>query len=199
MHNDGVTAALLIVDVQRDFCEGGALAVTGGAAVAGRITRYATAHRGDYAVVVTTRDHHEDPGPHFADAPDYLDSWPPHCVAGTDGALFAPDLDVAAIDADADFLKGAHEAAYSGFEGTGPEGEDLAGYLRRRGVDAVDIAGIATDYCVLQTALDAVAGGFTTRVLVDLTAGVDPATTAAALGRLDEAGVTLVESGRPPG
>jgi len=180
--------ALIIVDVQNDFCEGGPLAVSGGAAVA-RAINVLLADVGRYDHVVATQDYHVDPGPHFSDQPDYADSWPRHCVAGTAGADFHPDLDTTGIEAV--FTKGAHSAAYSGFEGTS-DGVGLADWLRGRGVDEVDVVGIATDYCVRATARDAVRAGFATRVLVDLTAGVAPASTQTALSEMSGAGVELV-------
>ncbi len=179
--------ALIVTDVQNDFCEGGSLAVAGGAAVAAAISRHVRGSSYDH--VVATRDHHVDPGAHFSATPDFVDSWPPHCLAGTPGASFHPDLDVAAIEAV--FDKGAHTAAYSGFEGTEPGGAGLADWLAARGVTAVDVVGIATDHCVRATALDAVAAGLDTTVLLDLCAGVAPETTEAALGALREAGATV--------
>jgi nicotinamidase/pyrazinamidase len=181
-----VTRALLVVDVQNDFCEGGSLAVTGCSTVAAAITEHARS--GDYAHVVATRDHHVDPGGHFAEQPDYLDTWPAHCVVGTEGVELHPSLDRALLEAV--FDKGEYAAAYSGFEGRAG-GVGLADWLRERGVDAVDIAGIATDHCVRATALDAVAEGFDTRVLLHLTAGVAEASTDAALDQLRSAGVEL--------
>jgi nicotinamidase/pyrazinamidase len=183
-----MTRALLVVDVQNDFCEGGSLAVPGGADVAGAISEHVRAHATDYAHVVATRDHHVDPGGHFAEQPDFLDTWPPHCVAGTAGAELHPRLEREPIEAV--FDKGERAAAYSGFEGTS-EGVALADWLRTHGVDAVDVVGIATDHCVRATALDAVAAGFATRVLLPLTAGVSEATTDAALEQLRTAGVEL--------
>ena len=177
--------ALIIVDVQLDFCEGGSLAVAGGASVAERVN----AITGDYPHVVATRDHHIDPPGHFSESPNYRDTWPVHCVAGTPGAAFHPALDVGPIQAV--FSKGAYSAAYSGFEGAEPGGTSLADWLRSRGVTEVDIAGIATDHCVRATALDAARAGFTTTVLTPLTAGVAPDTTAAALAELQAAGVTV--------
>jgi nicotinamidase/pyrazinamidase len=143
--------ALIVVDVQNDFCEGGSLPVTGGAAVAAAITAHIAA--GGYDHVVATRDYHVDPGAHFSESPDFVTSWPVHCVAGTPGASFHPELDVAGIEAV--FSKGAHAAAYSGFEGAAPDGRALAEWLRARGVGTVDVVGIATDHCVRATALDA--------------------------------------------
>ena len=178
--------ALIIVDVQLDFCEGGSLAVAGGASVAERIN----AVTGEYDHVVATRDYHVDPGAHFSETPDYVDSWPVHCVAGTAGAAFHPALDVAPIQAV--FGKGEYAAAYSGFEGAAPDGTALADWLRVHEVTQVDVVGIATDHCVRATALDAVREGFTTRVLVDLTAGVAPESTQAALAELRTAGATVV-------
>lgn len=178
--------ALVIVDVQNDFCEGGSLAVTGGSDVVAKINDLLGQRRYDH--VVATKDFHVDPGAHFAEHPDFVDSWPPHCVAGTPGADFHPDLDTSAIAAV--FHKGAQSAAYSGFEGLA-DGASLAEWLRGRGVLAVDVVGIATDYCVRATALDAVAEGFDTRVLVDYTAGVAPDTTRAALIEMSSAGVDV--------
>lgn len=180
--------ALIIVDVQNDFCEGGSLAVTGGTAVAAAINGLLAGNHG-YDHVVATQDHHIDPGSHFSDHPDFVDSWPRHCVAGTAGAEFQSELDTSAVEAV--FRKGEYAAAYSGFEGVA-DGVGLAEWLQDRGVDEVDIVGIATDYCVKATAADAVKAGFATRVLTDLTAGVSPDSTAAALADLHGAGVRLV-------
>ncbi len=180
--------ALIIVDVQNDFCEGGSLAVAGGTAVAQAINGLLAGPHG-YDHVVATQDHHIDPGGHFSDEPDFVDSWPPHCVAGTRGADFHPQLDTTPIEAV--FHKGRFAAAYSGFEGSAA-GHALADWLKARGVDEVDVVGIATDYCVRATALDAAREGFTTRVLTDLTAGVSPDSTAAALDEMRSAGVQLV-------
>ena len=184
----GPMRALIIVDVQNDFCEGGSLAVTGGAAVARAISEH-VADSADYGHIVATRDFHLDPGAHFSDHPDYAASWPPHCVAGTSGADFHPDLDTGAVEAV--FLKGAHAAAYSGFEGADEAGTPLADWLRVRGVDEVDVVGIATDYCVHATAADAARAGFATRVLLGLTAGVALESTAKALEDLRAADVEL--------
>ena len=195
VEGDAVKKALIVVDVQNDFCEGGSLAVTGGAGVAFRIGemlhtwQQADEEDRDYDLVVATRDHHIDPGDHFSDDPDFADSWPPHCVVGTDGAAFHPNLDpqpFAAI-----FLKGEHKAAYSGFEGKTTDGLDLAEWLRARQIDDVDVCGLATDHCVRVTALDARREGFATRVLTDYTAGVAPETTASALDEMRTAGVIV--------
>lgn len=183
--------ALIVVDVQNDFCEGGSLAVTGGAAVAHAITDYLGAARG-YHHVVATKDFHIDPGDHFSDHPDYASSWPPHCVAESSGAHFHPDLDVRPIEAV--FRKGAYAAAYSGFEGVDDGGTSLLAWLRQRGVDEVDVAGIATDHCVRCTAEDAARAGFATRVLLDLTAGVTAESTAAAVEAMRAAGIAMARS-----
>ncbi len=188
-----MTRALIIVDVQNDFCEGGSLAVAGGAAVARAISAYVAAHGQDYSAVVATADRHVDPGEHFAVEPDFVDSWPAHCVVGSSGADLHPELAVDTIDAI--FAKGAHAAAYSGFEGFAADGSaviPLADWLAERGVDAVDVCGIATDHCVRATALDAVAAGLSTTVRLELTAGVALATTSAALAEMRAAGATLV-------
>jgi nicotinamidase/pyrazinamidase len=180
--------ALIVVDVQNDFCEGGSLAVPGGAAVAAAITDHIRTAAGGYGHVVATRDHHIDPGSHFAEHPDFLESWPPHCVVGTDGVELHENLDRRPLEAV--FDKGEHTAAYSGFEGAAGE-VSLADWLRAHDVDAVDVVGIATDHCVRATALDAVGHGFATRVLLPLTAGVAEASTEAALEQLRTAGVQL--------
>jgi nicotinamidase/pyrazinamidase len=186
-----MTRALVVVDVQNDFCEGGSLAVAGGAAVAGAISEHLRTHAGDCAHVVATRDHHVDPGGHFSEQPDFLETWPAHCVAGTDGVELHPRLDRGPLEAV--FDKGHHTAAYSGFEGAA-DGVPMAAWLRSRGVDAVDVVGIATDHCVRATALDAVGAGFATRVLLPLTAAVSEATAEAALEQLRTAGVELAGS-----
>jgi nicotinamidase/pyrazinamidase len=179
--------ALIVVDVQNDFCEGGSLAVAGGAEVA----RAVTAHLkdGGYDHAVATRDHHIDPGEHFSGSPDYVDTWPRHCVVGTSGVALHPEFDTSSIEAV--FDKGEYEAAYSGFEGCS-HGTPLADWLRDRGVDTVEIVGIATDHCVRATALDAAALGFATTVRLDLTAGVAASTVGPALDALQAAGVGLV-------
>lgn len=191
-----MTRALIIVDVQNDFCEGGSLAVAGGAAVAAAVNLHLDSHP-DYAHVVATRDFHVDPGSHFSPDPDYVRTWPPHCVADTPGASFHPSLDVGPIEAV--FDKGQHAAAYSGFEGRTRAGLSLREWLRQRDVDAVDVAGIATDHCVRATALDAATLGLGVRVLLELTVGVAAQTTDAALVSLREAGVTLVGAPRQTG
>lgn len=183
-----MTRALIVVDVQNDFCEGGALAVTGGAAVAASINELLQSDHG-YDVVVATADHHVDPGAHFAAEPDYVDTWPPHCVAGTPGADFHPNLTFR--DFDAVFHKGQHAAAYSGFEGTDADLDDvpLEKFLRDHAVTDVDVCGIATDYCVRATAEDALRLGFDTTVLVDLTAAVNPDAVPALVEAWEEAGI----------
>ena len=181
--------ALVIVDVQNDFCEGGSLAVQGGAATAAAISRHVAAEAEAYAHVVASRDYHLDPGDHFSEEPDFSASWPAHCVADTAGAQFHQDFDTSRVEAV--FSKGANSAAYSVFEGIDEAGTPLVVWLRERGVAELDVVGIATDHCVRATALDAARHGFTTRVLLSLTAGVHPATTAAALDEMRAAGVEL--------
>ncbi|UNS97235.1 nicotinamidase [Streptomyces tubbatahanensis] len=189
--------ALIVVDVQNDFCEGGSLAVTGGADVAAAITDLIGDASAGYRHVVATRDTHIDPGGHFSDTPDFVRSWPPHCVAGTEGVGFHPNFTpaVASGAIEAVFDKGAYTAAYSGFEGADENGRSLAAWLRERNVAEVDIVGIATDHCVRETALDAAGEGFRTQVLLDLTAGVSEETVQRALEELRDAGVEL--TGKP--
>src|SRR4051812_17676202 len=197
--------ALIIVDLQNDFCEGGSLAVAGGAAVAGAISRDVVSAAGRYGAVAATTDWHEDPGAHFSDSPDYVDSWPAHCRIGTDGALIHPDAEPAFEHVQAVFRKGVHQAAYSGFEGVTPEGDRQvppAASPPARAVEEVDVVGIATDHCVRATALAAAAEGFDTTVLLGLTAGVARGSTERAVAQLREAGVALdgePHVGGPPG
>jgi len=185
--------ALIVVDVQNDFCEGGSLPVAGGARVASDIgellhhwTRRDEKSPG-YDHVVATKDHHVDPGDHWSREPDFVHSWPVHCRVGTDGEAFHPNLDPQPFDAI--FLKGEHQAAYSGFEGRETGGAGLAEWLRDHGVTEVDVCGLATDYCVRATALDAVREGFATRLLEDLCAGVAEESSTAALAEMREAGI----------
>ena len=180
----------MIVDVQNDFCEGGSLAVAGGAGVARAISEYLASPEGSgYVHIVATQDHHVDPGRHFSATPDFVGTWPPHCVAGTPGADFHPALDTSRVEAV--FRKGEHTAAYSGFEGADADGVPLAAWLRDRSVTAIDIAGLTADYCVRATATDAATAGFDTRVMLHLTAGVAADTTKAALDEMRTAGVEL--------
>lgn len=192
-----MSKALLIVDVQNDFAEGGALAVPGGAAVATGVTELLVAHPNAYDLVIASRDWHnpdDDNGGHFATdaAPDYEKTWPPHCVAGTPGAEYHAGLDVERIDVHV--RKGQGVPAYSVYEGTTDDGESVHGLLERHGVTEIDVVGLATDYCVRASALDAIAHGRHVRILTDLIAGVAPQTTTSALAELAHAGVVLASS-----
>ena len=183
--------ALLIIDVQNDFTEGGALGVDGGAAAAAAITEHARAHADDYVLVVASRDWHDaanDNGGHFATdaAPDFVTTWPVHCVAGSRGADYHPAIDRALIDVHV--RKGQGVPAYSIFEGTTDDGRSLVAALDEHGIDSVDVVGIATDHCVRASALDALATGRRVRVLSDLVAGVAPGPSAAALAEIVAAG-----------
>ena len=194
--------ALFIIDVQNDFTEGGALGVDGGAAVAEAITRYLTAHAGDYSIVLASRDWHDgtnDNGGHFAtDAPpDFVNTWPVHCVAGTPGAEYHPALDTAAVGYH--IRKGQGVPAYSIFEGRTEAGSTVHNLLDEHGITEVDVAGIATDYCVRASALDALAHGQHVRILTDLVAGVEPTTSEAALAELVRAGAVVSHSEGPEG
>jgi nicotinamidase/pyrazinamidase len=185
--------ALVIVDVQNDFCEGGSLAVPGGAAVARAITGYlAGPGSARYDHVLATQDFHVDPGPHFSPHPDFVSSWPVHCMADSAGAQFHPDLTTGRIEAI--FRKGQYAAAYSGFEGADAAGGSLLNWLTERDVTEVDVTGIATDYCVRATAVDAVQAGLVTTVLLGLTAGVGQQTTTAAIESMRTAGIGLTGS-----
>ncbi|MGL3151459.1 isochorismatase family protein [Microbacterium sp. A82] len=190
-----MTRALLIVDVQNDFTEGGALAVAGGDAVASGVAAFLTSRAGDYDVIVASRDWHDatgDNGGHFAENPDFIDTWPVHCVAGTVGAEYDPLLVTDAVTHHV--RKGQGVPAYSMFEGVADDGSAVAAVLAERGVLSADIVGIATDHCVRASALDAIAHGVHVRVLTDLVAGVGADSSAAALAELAHAGAELLPS-----
>lgn len=185
--------ALLIVDVQNDFCEGGSLAVAGGAAVAAKITNFLQTNRDSYELIVASRDWHDadsNNAGHFADQPDFIDSWPPHCVAGTKGAEYHPNLNTQSIDLHVE--KGQGKPSYSAFEGTTPNGEMLADALSAAGIDELDVVGIATDYCVLASSLDARNHGLRVNVLTQMCAGITAPTTAEAIAKLQHAGCSVV-------
>ncbi|GAA5203209.1 isochorismatase family protein [Microbacterium jejuense] len=191
-----MSKALFIVDVQNDFTEGGALGVEGGDAVARGISQFLVTHSEDYAVVIASRDWHDgdnDNGGHFAAGePDFVDTWPVHCVSGTEGAEYDPGLDLAAVTHHV--KKGQGKPAYSLYEGTTDDGETVSQLLDAHGVVDVDVVGIATDYCVRASALDAIEHGRHVRVLTDLVAGVAPGSSEAALAELAHAGAELASA-----
>ncbi|WP_285725290.1 isochorismatase family protein [Psychromicrobium xiongbiense] len=199
-HQERTATALIAVDIQNDFCEGGSLAVNGGAAVARGVKELLSSATRDYEAVLATEDWHIDPGSHFAQAPqapNFIDSWPVHCVAGSPGAqLHAP---LSEADFQAVFRKGQFSAAYSGFEARSIQGSaqgssqerGLDEWLRARGIQAVDIVGLATDHCVRATALDALQHGYRVRILTGLCAGVDAEASRSALLELEATGAIL--------
>ena len=197
MSGTGVTSAedhraLIIVDVQPTFCEGGALGVKGGNATANAIAGFVDTYRSHYALTVTTQDWHIHPGAHWSDHPDYVDSWPVHGKAGTPEAELHPVIK--ALHPDLSVKKGQYTAAYSGFEGTTPDGEKLKDALRDHGITELDIVGIATDYCVKQTALDARRLGYPVRMIADLTAPVAKDGYGKALDEIGKAGADVIDS-----
>lgn len=190
-----MSRALLIVDVQNDFTEDGALAVTGGDAVASGITAFLAQHAGDYDTIIASRDWHDAAGDnsgHFSEAPDYTDTWPVHCVAGTVGAEYDPLFVTDAVTHHV--RKGQGVPAYSMFEGVTEDGLTVGAVLTAGGVLGADVVGIATDHCVRASALDAIAHGLRVRILTDLIAGVGPESSETALAELAHAGAELVES-----
>ena len=191
-----MSKALFIVDVQNDFTEGGALGVDGGDAVAQGVSQYLVTHAEEYTVIVASRDWHDssgDNGGHFAAGePDFVDTWPVHCVAGTEGAEYDPGLDVSAVTHHV--KKGQGKPAYSLFEGTTDDGKTVSQLLDEHGVVEVDVTGIATDYCVRASALDAIEHGRHVRILTDLVAGVATESSESALAELAHAGAELVSS-----
>lgn len=188
-----MSRALFIIDVQNDFTEGGSLGVAGGNAVAAGISELLAQHPDRYSHVFASRDWHDgsgDNGGHFSETPDYVDTWPPHCVAGTPGAEYNPAFDTSSVDVHV--RKGQGRPAYSIFEGTTTDESTVAEVLDLLGVTHIDVAGIATDYCVRASALDAIATGREVRVLADLVAGVAADSSAAALVELEAAGADIV-------
>jgi nicotinamidase/pyrazinamidase len=192
-----MTRALFVVDVQNDFTENGALGVAGGDDVAERITRFLDAHAGDYEIIVASRDWHDadnDNGGHFASGePDFVDSWPAHCVAGTYGAEYDEGFDTSSVTHH--LKKGQGRPAYSLFEGVADDGATASQLLEEHGIIDIDVAGLATDYCVRASALDAIAHGRRVRVFTDLVAGVHPDSSQKALAEIAHAGAELIESG----
>jgi nicotinamidase-related amidase len=189
------TRALLVVDVQNDFVEGGSLGVDGGHDVAARITDHLAEHGGEYAAVVASRDWHhgdDDNGGHFhapGEEPNFSTTWPVHCVAGAEGSAYVDELDIGLITHHV--RKGQGVPAYSAFEGVTDDGEELADLLRDLGVSEIDVTGLATDHCVRASALDARKHGFSVRLLDGLHAGVAPESSARALTEMTEAGVEV--------
>jgi nicotinamidase/pyrazinamidase len=192
-----MTRALFIVDLQNDFTERGALGVVGGDEVAERITRFLAKHAGDYEIVVASRDWHDgdnDNGGHFASGePDFIDTWPVHCVAGSYGADYDEGFDTSAVTHH--LKKGQGKPAYSLFEGVGDDGTTAERLLEQHGIIDIDVAGLATDYCVRASALDAIEHGRHVRVFTDLVAGVHPDSSEKALAEIAHAGAQLVDSG----
>lgn len=188
--------ALLVIDVQNDFCEGGALACEGGAAVAAKITSYLQSHKSSYDLVVASRDWHTPNDPndgHFPPdgvQPDYVKTWPLHCIAGTEGAEYHSNLNTDLIDVH--IKKGQSANGYSIFEGSTDNGSSFIELLKLQHITEVDVVGIATDYCVRASALDSVRAGISTRVISSLTAGVSPASIEKAIDELIDAGVAVV-------
>ena len=188
--------ALLVIDVQNDFCEGGALAVAGGAAVALKITQFLESS--SYDLVVASRDWHDadnNNSGHFAGSntePNYKTNWPVHCVAETNGAQYHPNLNVEAIHVH--IFKGQGQNGYSIYEGITESGQTFDELLAAHQIDEVDVVGIATDHCVLASALDSKSHGLKVRVISSLTAGVSQVTTEAAIDRMIDSGIEVVAS-----
>lgn len=191
-----MSKALLIVDVQNDFCEGGSLAVEGGIQVARGIRAYLENYGEDYEIVVATRDWHEpdrDNGGHISAEPDFIDTWPPHCIIGTPGAEYHPELwPEGGRYPHEEVRKGTGYPAYSGFEGVNAEGKLLREIFEQANVTQVDVVGLAFDYCVRASAIDATQAGFSARVLRDLTAAIHQDGSAEAA--MTAAGVTIMSS-----
>jgi nicotinamidase/pyrazinamidase len=188
--------ALLVIDVQKDFCEGGTLAVSGGAAVASKISKFLENHH--YDLVVASRDWHNPIGNnsgHFAESgskPNYTTTWPVHCVADTKGAEYHSNLNTELVGEH--IFKGQGENGYSIFEGVTSSGQSFVELLQIHQIQEVDIVGIATDHCVLASALDSMNHGLKVRVISSLTAGVSEVTTEAAIDQMIDHGIEVLAS-----
>lgn len=185
--------ALLLVDVQNDFCPGGPLETSRGDEVASKIAQFLASEDNrtrTYEHVLASQDWHIDPGEHFSDTPNFTDSWPPHCIADTYGAQIRGPIDTSKIDVF--FRKGEYTSAYSSFEGKTESGTLLGDWLREHEIIELDVCGIATDHCVRATVLDALKQGFKVRVLRSMVAPVDDAIGARALQEMLDAGAEIV-------
>jgi nicotinamidase/pyrazinamidase len=191
--------ALLVVDLQNDFVQGGSLPVPNGMQVAAQVARHIRHFKTEYQFVVASRDYHEDPDGHFSATPDFLTTWPPHCVIGTPGAAFVPPIANLVREKFIQTIvsKGRHAAAYSAFEGLDSRGHPLLDVLKEQRIDHIDICGIATDYCVRASALDARKNEFQVRILVNLCAAVAEATGLQAIEELKAAGCQVQAATAP--
>jgi nicotinamidase/pyrazinamidase len=190
-----MSRALLIVDVQNDFCEGGSLAVVGGAEVVRRISEFLKAHSNKYELIVASRDWHDAGSSndgHIAidgTAPDFVNSWPPHCIAETYGAEYHSNLDQSFVSVHV--RKGMGHASYSAFEGIANDGRSLEQVLHEAEITQLDVVGLATDYCVQSSALDARAAGLAVTVLLEMCAGISQVSTQTAIAKLEQAGCAI--------
>lgn len=185
--------ALIIVDVQPTFCEGGELPVVGGNRIAQAIAQYVQTHNDDYAYIATTQDWHIEPGAHWSENPDFVDSWPVHGVAGSANAQLKEEI--ASLNIEHHFKKGQYKAAYSGFEGIEETSNStLEQSLREHNITDVDVVGIALSHCVRDTALDSANLGFSTRVFEDLSVPVSQDLGAQAIERMRNHGVQITQS-----
>ena len=191
--------ALLLIDMQVDFCEGGSLAVKGGDDLATRLALHLqdimnqrTFGSSKYAALIASRDAHIDPLEHFSDKPDFQNTWPIHCKQGSPGFELHPTL--RDLPFDACFDKGAYSAGYSAFEGSTEDGLSLADWLRLRGISQLDLAGIALEHCVKATALDALKLGFETNLLCDYCLAINPSKANMVYRRLSLAGAGLIRA-----
>ncbi len=190
--DDGVSEvrrAIVVVDPQPDFFEDGPLPIAGATATAKRIRDYLAEHAANFDLMIVTQDWHVNPGEHWSSTPNYVSTWPVHCAADSPGAQVHEAL--ADVAWNAVIHKGAHEGAYSGFDGHRADGASLAAILTEQGVGNLTVVGFATDHCVKATALDARTLGFEVQVPLDLCAGVAPESTRSAIAEMESAGVSV--------
>jgi nicotinamidase/pyrazinamidase len=184
---------LLVVDVQNDFCPGGSLAVSEGDRVVPKANRAIEIFQRHGLPILATRDWHPRETKHFK---EFGGAWPPHCIQGTKGARFHPDLRLPKAVMILSKGMDPEQDSYSGFQAFTASGRDLESVIRDLGIDELYICGLATDFCVRATSLDARRRGIRVRVLADAIRGVDlrPGDSEAALKEMREAGVLFAET-----
>ena len=184
-------AALILVDIQNDFCPGGALAVEDGDQVVPVLNRYIDKFRKACLPIFATRDWHPEKTTHFKSGGG---PWPPHCIQGSKGARFHPDLKLLADVLVVSAGMGADEDGYSGFLGIDDRGVKLVDLLRQRGIERLFVGGLATDYCVKHTVLDGLKEGFKVVLLMDSIRGVNlkPGDSEHAIAEMVQAGAEIV-------
>lgn len=194
---DNLKRALLIVDVQNDFCEYGPVPSIGGSQIASSITRFIDFNYSAYELILASKDWHQSPTEHFSKRPDFISNWPSHCVGSTEGAELHSNLNRKMIDHE--LIKGEYTAGMSAFEAKTSLNEGLIELLERREIDLIDICGLNADSNLYSTAIDALELGFPTTLFIDMCSGYSEESTLHALEDLESRGVNLNYAFSPPG